>query len=90
MPEKKEKFNFTKAYRELEKINEWFQQEDIDLEEGLKKYKRGLELVEQCRERLKEIQNRFYKIKKEHSIEESKRKEEQTGDKEIDVKDIPF
>jgi len=30
MPE--EKFNFTKAYQEIEGINEWFQGEEMDLD----------------------------------------------------------
>ncbi len=61
----KEKFNFTKAYQEIEEINRWFQQEDIDLEEGLKKYQRGLKLVKECRQRLKETENQLKEIKKE-------------------------
>lgn len=67
MPE--EKFNFTKAYKEIEEINEWFQGEDIDLEEALKKYERGLELIEKCKRRLKEAENKFEEIKKKYSIE---------------------
>ncbi len=68
MPE--EKFNFTKSYQEIEEINEWFQGEDIDLDEALKKYERGLELVEKCKNRLKEAENKFEEIKKKHLIEE--------------------
>ena len=68
----KEKFDFTKAYYELEQINEWFQQEDIDLEKGIEKYKRGLELVKKCRERLKTTENQLRDIQKEFPKEESK------------------
>ncbi|MBI2573781.1 MAG: exodeoxyribonuclease VII small subunit [Candidatus Wildermuthbacteria bacterium] len=60
-----EKFNFTKAYEEIEHINEWFQKEDIDLDEALKKYKRGMELVTQCKARLKDAENKFEEVKKE-------------------------
>jgi len=66
----KEKFDFTKAYQELEEINEWFQQEDIDLEKGLEKYKKGLELVKRCRERLKKTENQLRDIQKEFPKEE--------------------
>jgi len=66
----KDKFNFTEAYKEIEEINEWFQQEDIDLEEGLGKYKRGLELIKKCREQLKEVENKLEEIKKESSLKE--------------------
>lgn len=94
---KEEKFNFTKAYQELEEINDWFQQEDIDLDEGLKRYRRGLELVKKCRERLKEAENQFIEIKKEFSIKESKKdtaakrvEDDDNENEEVDVKDIPF
>jgi len=65
-----EKFNFTKAYQEIEVINEWFQREDIDLDEALKNYERGMELVKKCKERLKEAENKFEEIKKKYFIEE--------------------
>lgn len=68
MPE--EKFNFTESYKEIEEINEWFQGEDIDLDEALKKYERGMELVEKCRERLRETENRFEQIREKYSHEE--------------------
>lgn len=61
-----EKFNFTKAYQEIEEINEWFQGEDIDLEEALQKYKRGMELVQKCKARLKEAENKFEEIRKDY------------------------
>jgi exodeoxyribonuclease VII small subunit len=64
-----EKFNFTKAYQEIEEINKWFQKEDIDLDEALKKYERGMELIEKCKKRLKEVENKFEEIKKKYSIE---------------------
>lgn len=95
MPKSKEKFNFTNAYQELEEINEWFQQEDIDLDEGLKKYKRGLELIKKCRGRLKEAENQFRDIKKEFKIEETKETpfENDTNsndESEVKSEEIPF
>lgn len=65
-----EKFDFNKAYQELEEINNWFQQEDIDLEEAVEKYKKGMELVRKCKESLKEAENKFEEIRKEYSIQE--------------------
>ena len=65
-----EKFNFTKAYQGIEEINDWFRGEDIDLDEALKKYERGMELIEKCKERLKEAENKFEEIKKKYSIGE--------------------
>jgi len=58
-----EEFNFKKALDELKKINEEFDSEEIDLDEALKKFKRGLELAKKCKERLKEVENEVVKIK---------------------------
>ena len=65
-----EKFNFTKAYQEIEEINEWFQGEEIDLDEALRKYERGMGLINKCKERLKEAENKFEEIKKKYSVGE--------------------
>lgn len=56
-------FNFTKAMKELEEINQWFQREDIDLEEGLLKLRQGKELIEKCQARLDQVENEFQEIK---------------------------
>lgn len=65
-----QKFNFTKSYEEIENINEWFQQEEINLDEALQKYERGMELIKKCNERLKEAENKFEEIKKKYLVEE--------------------
>jgi exodeoxyribonuclease VII small subunit len=65
-----EKINFTKAYQEIEEINEWFQNEDIDLEEALKKYERGMELIKKCKERLNEAENKFEEIQQKYGGKE--------------------
>ena len=67
MPEKK--LNFSEAYQEIEEINEWFQSEEIDLDEALNKYERGMELINNCKNRLKEAENRFEEIKKKYGEE---------------------
>jgi len=58
-------FDFATAMKELEEINRWFQDEDIDLDIGLEKLKRAKELILQCRDRLKNVENEFVKIKDE-------------------------
>lgn len=63
-----EKFNFSEAFQEIEEINEWFQGEDIDLDEALQKYERGMELIKKCKERLKQAENKFEEIKKKYSV----------------------
>jgi len=65
-----EKFDFTSAIAELEEINRWFQGEDIDIDEGIAKFRRGLELIKKCKERLKKAENEFVEIKKEFETEE--------------------
>lgn len=61
-----QKFDFTKALKELEEINHWFQSEDIDLDEGLMKFQQGLELIKKCRDRLKQVENKFIEIKQRY------------------------
>lgn len=63
-----QKFDFTKAIKELEEINRWFQEEEINLDEGLKKFRHGLDLIKKCQQRLKQVENEFVKIKKEYSV----------------------
>lgn len=84
-----EKFNFTKAYQEVEEINSWFQEEDINLDEALEKFQRGMDLIKKCKERLKDAENKFEEIKKKYSVEKENRGEGKDTE-EVDVKDIPF
>ncbi len=62
-----DKFNFTKAYEEVEEINDWFQKEETDLDEALQKYERGMDLVQKCKDRLKKAENKFEEIKKKYA-----------------------
>ena len=50
---------FKTIFHELEKISEWFQREDIDLDEAFKKYTHGLALIKEAKARLKEAENKF-------------------------------
>lgn len=59
----KKEFNFAKAFEELETIMEWFEKEEVDLDEGLKKFERGLELAKACKDTLTEVENKVEKIK---------------------------
>jgi exodeoxyribonuclease VII small subunit len=62
MPEKK--FNFTKSYEELQKITEWFEKEDVDLEEGLEKFEEGAKLVKGLKDYLSKMENKIKELKK--------------------------
>lgn len=57
--------DFKDAMRELNEINSWFQNNEIDLDEGLSNLKRAKELIKVCRGRLKEAENEFNLIKNE-------------------------
>lgn len=58
------KFNFGKAFAELETITAWFEREGADLDEGLKKFERGLELAKKLKSRLAEVEHKVVEIKK--------------------------
>lgn len=60
-----EKTDFKSKLQELDEINTWFQSDDIDLDEGLKKLKRAKELIKFCKSRLKDVENEFNTIKEE-------------------------
>ena len=66
-PPEAEKFNFGEAFAELEKITEWFERGDVELEEGLKKFERGLYLAGKLKARLKEVENKVTEIKAKFS-----------------------
>jgi exodeoxyribonuclease VII small subunit len=65
MASKKDKFNFTKSYQELQHIVEWFEKEDIDLEEGIKKFEEGSVLVKELKEYLETMEHKIKDLKKE-------------------------
>jgi exonuclease VII small subunit len=54
--------------KKLNQIIDWFEnQEDLDVELGLKKVKEAMELIKQTKERLKKTENEFEEIKKDFS-----------------------
>ncbi|MBP9748586.1 exodeoxyribonuclease VII small subunit [Patescibacteria group bacterium] len=61
------KMHFGDAFAELEKITEWFEKEEMDLEEGLEKFERGLALAAKLKARLSEVENRIEEIKVQFS-----------------------
>lgn len=63
--------NLNNNLKRLSEITEWFdEQEEVDVEEGLKKVKEAIELIKASKSRLKEIENEFEEIKKEIDIDE--------------------
>ena len=66
MAEKADTKNLNTNLKKLSEISEWFDnQDEIDVEEGLKKVKEAVELIKTSKERLKEVENEFEEIKKE-------------------------
>ena len=58
--------NLSESLKKLENVVAWFEnQEEVDVEEGLKKVKEGAMLIKSSRERLKEVENEFEEVKKE-------------------------
>ncbi len=60
---------FAEQFAELEEITRWFERGEVDLDEGLKKYERGLALAALCRDRLQEIENTVVTLKKQYDSE---------------------
>lgn len=60
----KKSSSFAEAFTELEEITSWFETSDVDLDEGLKKFERGLELAQACKAKLAEVENKVVDLKK--------------------------
>lgn len=58
------KFNFAKSYQELQKIVEWFEKEEVDLEEGITKFEAGSKIVKELKEYLEKMENKIKELKK--------------------------
>ena len=64
MAQKKD--NLTKSLKEIEEIVNWFEaQDEVDVEEGIEKVKKGASLIKDSKKRLKEIENEFEDVKKD-------------------------
>ncbi|MDP3963943.1 MAG: exodeoxyribonuclease VII small subunit [bacterium] len=59
----KQKFKFKDAFERLEKIVSSLEGDDIDVEDAMKKYAEGLELVKLCKQNLEEVENKVKEIR---------------------------
>lgn len=89
--------NLTQSLSELEKIVNWFdEQEEVDVEEGLTKVRVAASLIKDSKARLAEIENEFQTIEKEINDGEDFEKLEtvdikpENDDQPIDLSEIPF
>lgn len=68
MTAKKKEVDFSMGFQELEDITRWFDsQETLDLDAGLKKFERGLELASELKKKLTEVENKVEEIKQKFS-----------------------
>lgn len=90
--EKSDLKNLNNSLKRLSEIAEWFDnQEEIDVEEGLKKVKEAVELIKASKARLKTIENEFTEIKKEIDLEEGGEDAKLGKDEDsINLKSISF
>ncbi|MFA6131365.1 MAG: exodeoxyribonuclease VII small subunit [Patescibacteria group bacterium] len=58
--------SFSEAFSELEALTEWFETQEVDVEEGIKKFVRGLELAACCKKKLEEVENKVVELKKKY------------------------
>jgi exodeoxyribonuclease VII small subunit len=65
MSEKKTPVSFNKQYKQLQTIVAWFEQDEIDLEEGIKKFEEGSKLVKELKNYLETMENKIKELKKE-------------------------
>ncbi|MDD5071450.1 MAG: exodeoxyribonuclease VII small subunit [Patescibacteria group bacterium] len=83
-----DKIDLNDQLRRLSEIAEWFeQQEEVDVEEGLKKVKEAALLIKMSKKRLTEVENEFEEIKKDiaDEVEEVEENEDNNVSEEIDV-----
>lgn len=58
--------NLNQNLKKLDSIIEWFEnQEELDVELGLKKVKEAMEIIKETKKRLKKVENEFEEIKKD-------------------------
>lgn len=60
---KETEYNFTKNLKELEEITSWFESEEVDLDQALTKFERGMTLAAELKDHLSGVENRVEKIK---------------------------
>lgn len=59
---KKEPFSLEKKIKELEKIEKYFQQPEMDLEEGIRQHQEALKIASEIRKYLNSIESSMEKI----------------------------
>lgn len=68
---KEKNINFTKSYGDLQKVVEWFERDDLDIEEGIKKFEEGMVLVKELKSYLQSMEVRIVELKKANETVET-------------------
>lgn len=55
--------DFSAKLKELEAITKWFESSEVDLDQALVKFERGMELAGELKNRLQAVENRIEQIK---------------------------
>ncbi len=55
--------DFSAKLKELEDITKWFESSEVDLDQALVKFERGMELAGELKTRLQSVENRIEQIK---------------------------
>lgn len=71
MPTKREpKADISQSLEKLEAIVRWLDEQDqVDVQEGLKRVREGAVLVKDLRARLKEVENEFEEVKRDLDVQ---------------------
>jgi exodeoxyribonuclease VII small subunit len=62
-----ERIDFGARLAELEAITSWFESSEVNVDEGLKKFERGMQLATELRAHLAKTENEVHKIKQKFS-----------------------
>lgn len=63
---KKRDQEFGKGFTELEEIAQWFERGEPNLDEGIEKFERAMELTKNLKLRLEEAENKIKEIRLKH------------------------
>ncbi len=56
----------TKGFQELEEIADWFERGETDLDKGLEKFERAMQVADALKKRLVTAENRVKEIKRKY------------------------
>ena len=64
-------FDFAAKLAELEKVLEWFESDDIDLDKAIAQYELGVQISQELQDYLKKMENKVKVIKAKSSSADS-------------------